>query len=143
MDVAIYRSTIRGAGSTPGFEGTTYNVNMTGSFSPRDEPLNPGEYRLRLIDSVVEASRVYGLRIGTAPGQPTLDPGHFDVLVRGTRFEDNGTSDVLVGARDVEVDARGNCWVAPDGREGARVMGVDGLATDGLVDVSSRVPCAP
>lgn len=125
MDVSIHRSTIRGAGSLPGFEefqDRAANINMTGSFGQPDVPLSRGRYRLRVTDSVVESSSVFGLRIGTPDTQRTVDPGAFDVLVRSTRFEGNERADVMLGASNAQVDARGNCWMSPGGAEGVRVV---------------------
>ena len=140
MDIAIHRSALRGAGRTPGFEGRAYNVLMTGSRIPRGEPLPRARYRLRVTDSEIEASHAFGLRVGTPGGEEPIDPGLFDILVRGTRFHGNETADLQIGALAAEIDARQNCWLSPDGRQEARVV-TTGPEVGGTVDTSNSVPC--
>jgi hypothetical protein len=140
VDVSIHRSTIRGAGRTPGFEGQSNNVLVTGSLLPPDQPLPQGPYRLRITDSEIEGSAGAGLRVGMPPGRDTIDPGQFHALVRGTRFIGNATGDVLIGAPAVEIDARDNCWLSPQGAEGVRVVTAS-AEWDGAVDTSNPVAC--
>jgi len=138
--ISIHRSTIRGAGTLPGFENRAANVNLTGSFVPTGQPLPHGRYVLHLTDSEVESSHTFGLRVGTPDFQATVDPGDYDILVRGTRFEGNGLADVMIGASNARVDARGNCWPSRDGREGPRVRTYWGQAAT-VVDASQPTPC--
>jgi hypothetical protein len=140
LDVSIHRSTIRGAGRTPYVRADHFNVLLTGTPTPPDQPLPWGQYRLRVTDSEIAASRAVGLWVG-APwrGEP-IDPGQFDVLVRGTRFLENEMADVQIGALAVEIDARQNCWLSPDGRENARVVTTE-PGGDGAMDTSNPVPC--
>jgi hypothetical protein len=142
INVLIERSTIRGAGLTPYRTPTHFNVNMTGSFvsSATDQPLPRGLYRLQIMDSVIESSRGYGVRIGTTSVRPTVDPGLFDVLIRGTHFNGNETADLMIGATDARIDARENCWLSPEGKTEARVVTV-WPDVGGTVDVSDTVPC--
>jgi len=141
VSISIHRSTIRGAGSLPGFEDRAANVNLTGSFVPAGQPLPRGRYVLRLTDSVIESSHTFGLRVGTPDFQATVDPGDFDILVRGTRFQGNGLADVMIGASDAQVDALGNCWLSSDGREGPSVKTYWGQ-TAAVVDGSQPMSCA-
>jgi hypothetical protein len=140
VNVSIERSTIRSAGSTPYPTPTHFNVNMTGSFLSPDQPLPRGRYRLQISDSEIESSRGYGVRIGTTSVRPTVDPGLFDVLIRGTHFEGNEMADLMIGATDAQIDARENCWSSPDSESEARVVSV-WPDVGGTVDVSDAVSC--
>ena len=140
VDITIDRSTIRGAGRTPYVRADHFNILMTGSPTLPDQPLPRGRYRLSVIDSEIAASQEAGLWVGAPWGGEPIDPGQFEVLVRGTRFLENALADVQIGASAVAIDARQNCWLSPDGREEARVIATD-PADDAGVNTSNSVPC--
>jgi hypothetical protein len=140
VDITIDRSTIRGAGRTPYVRADHFNILMTGSPTLPNQPLPRGRYRLSVIDSEISASQEAGLWVGAPWGGEPIDPGQFEILVRGTRFLENKMADVQIGASAVEIDARQNCWLSPDGREEARVI-TTSPADDGTVDTSDSVPC--
>jgi hypothetical protein len=140
LSISIDRSTIRGAGRTPYVRADHFNILMTGSPTPPDHPLPRGQYRLSVIDSEIAASQEAGLWVGAPWGGEPIDPGQFEILVRGTQFLENETADIQIGASAVEIDARQNCWLSPDGREEARVI-TTSPADDGTVDTSDSVPC--
>lgn len=140
MSISIHRSTIRNAGGGPLFGDRGAGVLMTGSFIPPGPPLPAGRYALRITDSEVEGSSAFGVALGSHPELPTADPGHFQVLVRGTRFQGNQLGDIMVGGPNARVDARRNCWSAPDGQLIPRVVSywIEGAAP---VDTSAPTTC--
>jgi hypothetical protein len=140
LDISIDRSTIRGAGQTPYVRAHHFNVLITGSPTPPDQPLPRGRYRLRVTDSDIEASKAVGLWVGAPWGGEPIDPGLFEILVRGTRFLENEMADVQIGASAVDIDARQNCWLSPNGHQEARVVTADPTGKS-TVDTSTPAPC--
>ncbi|NDY94141.1 hypothetical protein [Wenzhouxiangella limi] len=138
--ISIHRSTIRGAGQGPLFGERGSNVLLTGSFIPEGQPLVAAPYSLRITDSTIEDGSAFGLAVGSFKGLPTADPGHFDVLVRNTKFIGNRGGEIMIGAPEARLDARGNCWRSPDDESEPRVI-TYWVEEPAAAETSERVSC--
>ena len=140
MDVLIHRSIIRNAGAAGPVGPASANVVMTASSIPPGQPLPVSPYTLRVIDSDIARSAGAGLMVGASENRRAADPGLYDILVRDTRFIENGVADLIVGAPAARIDAQRNCWITPEGPADPRLE-IYWTEDNSGIKASSGGPC--
>ena len=138
ISISLTSSTIRNAGAVPGFEQNNSNILLVGSRVTREpQPIPRGRYWLAVRNSTIEKAKQLGIRIG---GE-AVDASEFDVLLRDSRVSESGSAEFSIGAPNVRIDARRNCWGDEAGlRESRIVRNQNGAGV--RVDASEPITCA-
>jgi hypothetical protein len=142
ISIDIASSTIRGAGHVPGFEQSASNILLIGSRLTREpQPLPNGHYSLTVRNSRIESAGRFGIRLGSSGSAlEAADSSAFDVLLRDNTIVENGAAELSIGAPNVRIDARLNCWGDRGGASVPRIVRTEVAATT-RIDTSEPVTC--
>jgi hypothetical protein len=142
ISIDITGSTIRGAGAVPGFEQSASNILLIASRLTREpQPLSRGRYSRTVLNSTIEGAARFGFRIGSSASTlKAADASDFDILLRESMVAGNGAAELSIGAANVRMDARRNCWGSSAGLEEARIVR-SGSAAGVRIDASEPITC--
>jgi hypothetical protein len=142
ISIEITGSTIRGAGAVPGFQQSASNILLVASRLTREpRPLPRGRYSLTVLNSTVEGAARFGLRVGASAAMAgEADVSEFDILLRESTVAGNGAAELSIGAPNVRIDARHNCWGSAAGLGESRILRND-AAAGARIDASEPRPC--
>ncbi len=138
VNVSIKRSVIRSANASSNLNGAGLNIWLGPSGGIDELPQAIADYQLTVIDSRIENAEQAALFVSM---KGLKDKGTYKVKLRGNTIVDNGQTEIAVFAPDAQIDARKNCWGAPEGLNFDRVA-LFGQNRNQL-DASEPLDCTP